>query len=42
MLNLFRRHAAPLLVAGLTLFTAGVSAAEPQPEALRIGYQKGS
>lgn len=42
MLNLLRRHAAPLLVAGLTLFTAGVSAAEPQPEALRIGYQKGS
>lgn len=42
MLNLLRRHAAPLLVAGLTLFTAGVSAAEPQPETLRIGYQKGS
>ncbi|WP_256743146.1 aliphatic sulfonate ABC transporter substrate-binding protein, partial [Cronobacter sakazakii] len=42
MLNLLRRHAAPLLAASLTLFTAGVSAAEPQPEALRIGYQKGS
>ncbi|EOW6511605.1 sulfonate ABC transporter substrate-binding protein [Cronobacter malonaticus] len=42
MLNLLRRHAAPLLAASLALFAAGASAAELQPEALRIGYQKGS
>ncbi|WP_336280150.1 sulfonate ABC transporter substrate-binding protein [Cronobacter dublinensis] len=42
MLNLLRRHAAPLLAAGLSLFAAAAYASAPAPEALRIGYQKGS
>lgn len=42
MFNLLKRHAPWLVFTGLISLSATVTAAEPAPKQLRIGYQKGS
>lgn len=42
MLNLLKRHTSWFTLAGLLSLSTLAHAAEPAPDALRIGYQKGS